>query len=79
MMLCTVILLASFIPMMEDASALLYPTDTNIAYVDASFIGEDREERLGASVTVLGDINGDGFDDFAFLIFCIILPGIAPI
>jgi hypothetical protein len=53
-------------PLTENANALLYSNDTNIAYVDASFVGEDPDERLGASVTVLGDVNGDGKDDFAF-------------
>ncbi len=32
-------------------------------YADASFMGEDRDDRLGISISYAGDVNGDGLDD----------------
>jgi hypothetical protein len=37
----------------------------NISTADASFIAEATQNRLGLSETRLGDVNGDGFADFA--------------
>ncbi|MCK5773019.1 MAG: FG-GAP repeat protein [Thermoplasmata archaeon] len=37
--------------------------DTNLSNADASFIGENSDDRSGASVSGVGDVNGDGFDD----------------
>jgi hypothetical protein len=38
--------------------------DFNLADSDASFIGEGQEDRIGRSASYIGDINGDGLDDF---------------
>jgi len=38
--------------------------DTDLSASDASFIGEDSNDRSGESVSGVGDVNGDGFDDF---------------
>jgi len=37
--------------------------DTDLSNADASFWGEDAEDRSGASVAGAGDVNGDGYDD----------------
>ncbi len=39
--------------------------DTDLTSADASFLGEDGGDRSGQSVSGIGDINGDGYDDFA--------------
>jgi uncharacterized repeat protein (TIGR01451 family) len=39
-------------------------TDYPIGTADASFLGEAPEDRIGRSVTGVGDTNGDGYDDF---------------
>lgn len=36
----------------------------DLANADASFLGEGVNDRLGRSATGVGDVNGDGFDDF---------------
>lgn len=36
----------------------------NIGLAEASFLGEFPEDRLGRSATGIGDVNGDGYDDF---------------
>lgn len=38
----------------------LYP----LSAADASFIGEHDEDNLGRSTSGVGDVNGDGYDDF---------------
>jgi hypothetical protein len=37
--------------------------DTDLSDADASFIGEEANDRSGFSVSDTGDINGDGYDD----------------
>ena len=37
--------------------------DTNLSNADASFWGEDSDDRAGWSVSNAGDVNGDGYDD----------------
>ncbi len=37
--------------------------DTSLSNADASFIGEDADDRSGYSVASAGDVNGDGYDD----------------
>ena len=37
--------------------------DTDLSASDASFLGEDQEDRSGLSVSGAGDVNGDGYDD----------------
>ncbi len=37
--------------------------DTDLSNADASFIGEDADDRSGCSVSSAGDVNGDGYDD----------------
>ena len=43
--------------------AIDYGMDTDIGNVDASFWGEDADDRSGRSVAGVGDVNGDGYDD----------------
>ncbi len=38
--------------------------DTSLANADASFIGENAGDLAGQSVAGVGDVNGDGLDDF---------------
>ena len=38
---------------------------TNLSASNASFIGENLGDRAGASVSIGGDVNGDGIDDLA--------------
>ncbi|MCK4641079.1 MAG: FG-GAP repeat protein, partial [Candidatus Marinimicrobia bacterium] len=38
--------------------------DTDLSDADASFIGEDADDRSGCAVSGAGDVNGDGYDDF---------------
>lgn len=38
--------------------------DFPLAQADATFLGEAEGDRLGRSVTGVGDVNGDGYDDF---------------
>jgi uncharacterized repeat protein (TIGR01451 family) len=40
-------------------------TDYDLGQADASFLGEAAEDRIGRSVTGVGDVNGDGYGDFA--------------
>ena len=37
--------------------------DTRLSDSDASFWGEDANDRSGSSVASEGDVNGDGYDD----------------
>ncbi|MEE9213000.1 MAG: hypothetical protein V3U29_10130, partial [Phycisphaeraceae bacterium] len=41
-----------------------WATGTDLSAADASFIGEDAGDKAGESVAGVGDVNGDGFDDF---------------
>jgi len=38
--------------------------DTNLSDSDASFIGEGSGDKSGRSISGVGDVNGDGYDDF---------------
>jgi hypothetical protein len=38
--------------------------DTNLSQADASFVGRNSNEMSGSKVSGLGDVNGDGYDDF---------------
>ena len=38
--------------------------DFDLTQADASFLGEEVDDRLGRSVSEVGDVNGDGYDDF---------------
>jgi hypothetical protein len=38
--------------------------DVNLANVDASFYGEAAGDRAGEHTAAIGDVNGDGFDDY---------------
>ena len=37
--------------------------NSSLSTADASFIGEDSDDRSGRSVSSAGDVNGDGYDD----------------
>jgi N-acetylneuraminic acid mutarotase len=39
-------------------------SDFHLSQADASFLGEYVGDRLGRSATGVGDVNGDGYDDF---------------
>jgi uncharacterized repeat protein (TIGR01451 family) len=39
-------------------------SDFDLSQADASFLGEEAEDRIGRAVTGVGDVNGDGYDDF---------------
>jgi uncharacterized repeat protein (TIGR01451 family) len=39
-------------------------SDFDLAQADASFLGEEAEDRIGRAVSGVGDVNGDGYDDF---------------
>jgi len=41
-----------------------FAMDTSLADSDASFLGEAAGDRAGWSLSNVGDVNGDGFDDF---------------
>jgi len=38
--------------------------DTNLTEANASFLGEEKDDRSGYTISGAGDVNGDGFDDF---------------
>ena len=38
--------------------------DTDLSAADASFWGEDADDLSGTAVSGVGDVNGDGYDDF---------------
>lgn len=39
-------------------------TDFDVSQVDATFLGEAVGDRIGRSTAGVGDVNGDGYDDF---------------
>ncbi|MFT4978082.1 MAG: hypothetical protein ACI8S6_003990, partial [Myxococcota bacterium] len=39
-------------------------SDSSLSSADASFYGESSSDYAGAAVSALGDLDGDGFDDF---------------
>ncbi len=45
-------------------SAADWGPDFDLGSADASFLGHAEEDRLGRSTTSVGDVNGDGYDDF---------------
>jgi len=42
-----------------------YSMDTSIFFSSASFLGEEQYDRAGRTLLPLGDLDGDGYDDFA--------------
>ena len=47
----------------NDVQGLRYSTDSSLSLADASFYGEIDAEESGYSVAVVGDVNGDGYND----------------
>ena len=45
-------------------SVYAFTLDTNLANSSASFLGEAVEDQNGTSVSFVGDVNGDGYEDF---------------
>ena len=45
---------------------LNYSMRTDLSNVNASYLGDDENDRLGIKVAIVGDVNGDGYDDIAF-------------
>jgi DNA-binding MarR family transcriptional regulator len=43
---------------------LRYTQDTSLANVDASFLGENTTDMSGYAIAGVGDVNGDGYNDF---------------
>ncbi len=67
LVLVAALVLSSFMVvtlMTPQASAARYGMDTNLSQVDASFIGEANFDVSGQSIAGVGDVNGDGYDDF---------------
>ena len=40
-----------------------YSKDSSLSKVDASYLGQSTADYAGESVAILGDVNGDGYDD----------------
>ncbi|MBI5584300.1 MAG: FG-GAP repeat protein [Deltaproteobacteria bacterium] len=40
-----------------------WPKRIRLYYADASFTGEDKDDKAGGSLAFAGDVNGDGYDD----------------
>jgi len=57
------ILMIASLQFQMSSCALLYGRNTNLSDVDASFLGEVEQDAAGKSVSMVGDVNGDGFDD----------------
>ncbi len=64
-MLAILLLLSSLILIGDGSTAIRYGRDTSLSTVDASFQGSTASECVGCAVAILGDINGDGYDDIA--------------
>jgi hypothetical protein len=60
----SIIVLLMFILTAVPSNGLRYSAGTNLKNVDASFIGEDHGDQAGDAVRSVGDLNGDGYDDF---------------
>ena len=65
LILIMALLLTLLLLTIEGSAALRYGQDTSLSRVDASFTGSVSYEAVGCAVAILGDINGDGFDDIA--------------
>ena len=63
-LVCALILTVLFQFAVTPSDGLRYSKGTNLKNVDASFIGEDHDDTAGNSVRSVGDLNGDGYDDF---------------
>jgi hypothetical protein len=56
-----VLVLTIFIP--STSVGLRYSMNTDVSNVDASFIGRASGDISAKSVAIIGDVNGDGYDD----------------
>ncbi len=59
----TLTLLLAGILLIPTAPALALSPNTPISPVDASFWGDNDDDLAGYSVAMVGDVNGDGYDD----------------
>ena len=51
------------------SSVGLADKEISLSEADASFIGNKEYQNLGKDLDIVGDINGDGFDDIAIGLF----------
>jgi len=57
------LILTSMVLVPMPSGALDYGMDQDLGNVNASFWGEETDDRSGCSVACVGDVNGDGYDD----------------
>jgi hypothetical protein len=60
-----VLVLIPLLMMAPEVNALAYGKETNLSSSDASFLGPYPGWQFGESVDIVGDVNGDGYDDIA--------------
>jgi len=61
-LICIVILL--MVVALGNAAGAITGMDTDLGDSDASFVGEGEDDLSGDSLAFVGDVNGDGYDDF---------------
>ena len=57
------VLLAMLLLSSVGSLGIEFDTNESLKDADASFIGEGIDVYAGASVDIVGDVNGDGYDD----------------
>lgn len=65
-MMIVFLLLLSVVIVMVDVDPIVgsrLERSMNLKNSDASFIGEDTDDNSGYSVAIIGDVNGDGYED----------------
>jgi len=58
------LLTLTFLSTVPTGMALRFSTNANLSTSDASFRGEVAFDNSGGSMAMVGDVNGDGYDDF---------------